>query len=277
MREQGLGRLAAARLGGDAHLDALDAAREERERGIAESVELRDATGQGLREPGLALAPGAQHPALDHRTQARAAAKVGEDGAVEHLAQLVGHSRHRVDHPLADRADEARGGARHLRDERSAGGDIGLAQVVLGHPAPAGLEAGADALPDLGVAQELHPHDLGDRLAGDVVLGGAEPPADDHRVAAREREAEARHDAFVVVADLGLEVRVDAREREPLAEPGRVRIDDLTEQQLGADRHHLAAHHGPVRGKGECPRRPALSAREDAHRKGRTSPRQVVR
>ena len=275
-REQGLGRARVLRLGGDAHLDALDAAREEGERRVAEAVELRDASAKRLREPGLALAPGAQHPALDYRAQPRAAAQVGANGALEHLAQLVGHSRHRVDHLLAHRTDEPRGGARHLLDDRSAGGDIRLAQVVLRHPAPAGAEARPDALPDLWVALELHSHDLGDRLAGDVVLGGAEPPADDHRVAAREREAQTRHDAFVVVADLGLEMRVDAGERELLAEPGRVRIDDLAEQQLGADRHHLAAHRGPIRGKGECPRRPALTASGGTRRRAQ-EPRQVVR
>ena len=92
------------------------------------------------------------------------------------------------------------------------------------------MEAHADTLPDVGVTLEFHSHDLDDRLAGDVVLGGAEPPADDHCLTARERQADAGHDSFVVVADLGLEVRVDAGERELLSEPGRVRIDDLSEQ-----------------------------------------------
>ena len=61
------------------------------------------------------------------------------------------------------------------------------------------------------VGAELDAHDLGDALAGDVVVRRTEAAAHDHRVAALESEAERRHDAGQVVADLGLEVRVDAR------------------------------------------------------------------
>ena len=219
-REQGSRRLRVGRLGGNAHLDALDSARQERKGGVPEAVELRNAIRQGLRESGLALAPGAKHPTLDDRAQSGAPPEIREDAALEHLPELVGHSRHGVDHLRADRTDEPGGGSRHLRDERGPDRDIGLAQVVLRHPAPARLEARADAISDLVAAHERNAHDFGDRLAGDVVLGGSEAAADDHRVAAREREAQARHDALVVVADLGLEVRVDAGERELLAEPG---------------------------------------------------------
>ena len=76
-----------------------------------------------------------------------------------------------------------------------------------------------DALGDVVVALELDAHDLGDALAGDVVVRRTEAAAHDHRVAAIERKAEHRHDASAVVTDLGLEMRVDAREGELLADP----------------------------------------------------------
>jgi len=40
------------------------------------------------------------------------------------------------------------------------------------------------------------------------------------------------------------EVRVDARQRELLADPRRIRVDDLAQQQLGPDGNDLAAHGG---------------------------------
>ncbi len=52
-------------LGGDAHLDALYAARLERECRIARPVQLHDALAEHLGEPRLRLTPGTQHPALD--------------------------------------------------------------------------------------------------------------------------------------------------------------------------------------------------------------------
>src|SRR5439155_16866775 len=78
--------------------------------------------------------------------------------------------------------------------------------------------------------------------SGDVVLGGSETAAHDHRIAAGQGELERAHDPVQVVADLGLEERVDPGEGELLADPGRVRIDDLAEQQLGPDGYHLASH-----------------------------------
>ena len=83
---------------------------------------------------------------------------------------------------------------------------------------------------------------LGDGLPGDVVLGRPEPAAADHRVAAGQGLPDGRDDAAVVVADLDLEVGVDAGQGQLLADPGRVGVDDLAEEQLGADGDDLAAH-----------------------------------
>ena len=45
-----------------------------------------------------------------------------------------------------------------------------------------------------------------------------------------------------VVADDGLEVQVDAERRQPRRDVLGVRIDDLAEQDLGADRKDLCFH-----------------------------------
>ena len=84
----------------------------------------------------------------------------------------------------------------------------------------------------------------GDDLAGDVVLGGSQPAAADHRVAAFQGLAQRGFHAREVVADLDLEVRVDTGQGQLLTDPGRVGIDDLAEQQLGADGDDFAAHAG---------------------------------
>ena len=90
---------------------------------------------------------------------------------------------------------------------------------------------------------------LGDRLPGDVVLRRTEPAAHEHGVGAVERLAQRVDDAAEVVAHLHLVAAVDARQGELLADPRRVRVDDLSEQELGADSHHLADHGmGPYAG-----------------------------
>ena len=198
------------------------------------------------------MAPGAQHAALDHRADARPPLQIGDHGRADHGPHLVRHAGHRVDHLLADRADQAGRRAGHLRDRHGTVRDVRLTQVVGRHLPAARGEQRADPLGHLGAADQGHAHHLGDRLAGDVVLGRPEPAAQDHRVAALQREADAGDDAREIVADLGLEVRIDAGERQLLADPGRVAVDDLAEQQLGADGDDLAAHE-PALSASSCP------------------------
>ena len=114
-------------------------------------------------------------------------------------------------------------------------------------PRPANMLA--DVLGQLLVGLERHAHHLGDGLAGDVVLGGPSPPQHDDGVGcARAPARRRRHDAVEVVADLGLEERVDPGQGQLLADPRRVGVDDLPEQQLGSDGDDLAAHGGNASG-----------------------------
>ena len=234
---------------GESDLDALDARGEEGDRHAPVARQGLEALAHGLGETGLARPPRAQHPTRDHRGLPRVALtgqEVGQDRAFEHVGHLVGHAGHGVDHLLAYRADQSRRRAAGLGDDRGATGNVGLEQVVLGHRAPPRPEHRADCRHDLLVALEGHVHHLGERRAGDVVLSRPESAADDDRVAARERGAKRQHDALVVVADVLVEVRADPVRRELLAEPLRVRVGDLAEQQLRADRDDLNPHGRPL-------------------------------
>ena len=195
-----------------------------------------------LVEPALALAPHPQHPAGDHRRLAGPPAQVGQHGALEHLLHLVGHAGHGVDDPIAHRADQPGRGAARLGDHRRPVGHHRLAKVAFGHRSAPGCEHVSDRLGHRLVGAKLDPHHLGDRLTGDVVVGGAEPAAHDHRVGLFEGPPQRSHDAVEVVTDLPLGQRVDAVGGELLPDPRRVGVDDLAEQQLGADGDDVTSH-----------------------------------
>ena len=81
-----------------------------------------------------------------------------------------------------------------------------------------------------------------DRVAGDVVLGRAQTAADEHDVGAGGGEPERLDDPVEVVADRLVVRDVHAGGGELFGHPPRVRIGDLPEQQLGADRDDLGPH-----------------------------------
>ena len=85
-------------------------------------------------------------------------------------------------------------------------------------------------------------HDLGDRLARDVVLGSAQATATNDGVSTLERRPQGRDDPRVVVAHLGLLETRDPHRRQLLTDPGRICIYDLAEQELGPDGQDLAVH-----------------------------------
>src|SRR4029077_5116449 len=73
-----------------------------------------------------------------------------------------------------------------------------------------------------------------------------------------------------VVADLAVLARVDARQRELLADPRAVRVDDLAEQQLGTDGEDVTPHGRPSA-------RPSRTAESRAPTAATTSPRPRAR
>ena len=137
-------------------------------------------------------------------------------------------------------------GAARLGDDRGAVGDLCLAQVVVRHAPAAAGEHLADDLGHAVVVMQRHTHHAGDRVAGEVVVGGAEPAADDHRVGIDEHPGEHSLNASEVVADLHLQQRVDPRRGELFADPLAVRVGDLAEQQFRADGEDVTPHGRPA-------------------------------
>ena len=83
---------------------------------------------------------------------------------------------------------------------------------------------------------------LRSRLLGEVVLRGAEATGGDHDVAAREREGERVLHPLRVIAHRRVVVDRNAQRLQPAREVLRVRVDDLTHQQLRADGDDFRDH-----------------------------------
>ena len=226
-----------------AHHDPLDPAGEERDRRVLLGV---DPVGDHLGQPGLRCAPRLQRAAHDDRRLTGPGEQVREHVLADHQLHLVRHARAprrrpcrraRPGHPARCRSGWG--------SARAPFGHVGLAQVVRRHVPAAGPEQRRDVLDELLPPLQLDAQELGDRLAGHVVLGGSEPAAHDDRVGIIEHLAHRADHPAQVVADLAVLHRVDADRGELLADPRGVRIDDLAEQELGADREDVSPHSRP--------------------------------
>ena len=232
------------RLGGDPHLQPLETGSEKGQRRVADLVEFGHARRQHLGETGFGLAPGAQGAAGDRRWVAAAAGQVAEHEPGEHLLHLPRHARDGVHDAVLGGQHQPGGGAGHHRNELSRRRLARLVEVVHRHATTAGAEHLDDALDHGGVLVERLLDEDTERFPREVVLGGAQPAAHDHCVGAVQCAAQRVDEAIEVVAHLGLKERIEPDEGQLLADPAGVSIDDLTQQQLGADRDHFNVHLG---------------------------------
>ena len=83
---------------GQADLQPVPTAGEERQRDVAVVVEAGDDVVEAGVEPALGLPPHLEDARGDHRRLAGTGEEVGEHGAFDHLLHLVGHPRDGVDH-----------------------------------------------------------------------------------------------------------------------------------------------------------------------------------
>ena len=73
-------------------------------------------------------------------------------------------------------------------------------------------------------------------------MSRAQSAANDDGVGVDQRAAQGRLDSPEVVADFDLQQRVDAVGSQLLSHPRTVGVDDLAEQQLGADGDDVTPH-----------------------------------
>ena len=216
------------------------------------AVELVDAGGEPLGQARLAVAPRAQRAADDERRcRPSAAAEVGQDGAARACpaSRRARRARRRSPRPvplgLADRADQPGRGAAGLLDDRWRPRGRRPARRLLAGMSPAARRRtwpGCSSTRS-GSRTSSTPMTSAMRLAGDVVLGRAEAAAHDHRVAAGQGAGAARPTMRSRLSPTFVwKWESMPAERELLADPGRVGVDDLPEQQLGADGHDFTAH-----------------------------------
>ncbi len=125
--------------------------------------------------------------------------------------------------------------------------DVGLLEVVLRHgPAGEAPELLAEHHLQLRTPHERDPGHERDRLAREIVLRRAQTAGHEHDVGARGRERQGLRDAVDVVPHRLVMQDVDPDGGQLLGHPPGVRVRDLAEEQLRADRDDLCPHDDPT-------------------------------
>ena len=164
------------------------------------------------------------------------------DLRLPHPLQLRGRAGHGDDDAAVLLHPPAGGGAARVGDRAGGGDEHRLLDVALREAEAAGGEEGAQPLLHLFVHVHLLVQAEGDRLAGEVVLGGAEAAGDEDEVGALVGAAYRLRQALEVVADGGNVVHVDAHGRQADGEVLRIGVEDLAEQYLRANGDDLRLH-----------------------------------
>ena len=216
---------------------------------------------EALVEPALALAPRLQHPAGDDPRLAGAGPQVRQHGPLEHVLHLVGHARARRTRPCRRPGRSAparcRGSAGSRSRRRAPGPGAGCSPASAGsrlanssRMTSATASSCTSSTPPITAA-------IASRVTSSWV--GPRPPVTITASASSSSRRSARLDAPDVVADLDLQQRPDAVQGQPITDPRRVGVVDLTEQELRPDGEDVTAHGADRR----------TSARSGRHADGR--------
>ncbi len=282
--DQRLGLLRAGRLGHQLDVD-FAAVREHRDLGVLQRAE---EVFDLLVELRLADPHGVQGTGVDRVAQTVGAHQPGHELLGEHRLHLARHARH-AGHELAVRAqrDEAGRGAVRVGEHHAALRQIGLAAVVVGHRPAEVAETLLDRAQRRLVQHQRRADRARHRVLGQVVHRRPEAAGGDRAVGARQHVLQHRREPVGVVAHRVLGEHVDAVVGQHARDVHAVGVDQLAEQDLGADRDDLDRCHQnrpraprarlttePPR-RGEAPARPARprttadSARAHRHRSRR--------
>jgi hypothetical protein len=236
--DQAFGGLGVGGFGRDADLD-LAARGEKGHGGVGGTrVEVVEAVG----DPRLGTPPGSEQPAADHPVGTGGGMEPGQNVIGQEQLHLLGDAGKGEDPGAVVIDGQAGCGALRIGKHLGATGKIGLTEVGRRHlPSQ---HRPALPQPFLVLGRVVHRDSEGgaDGLSGEIVLGGADPAGDDDRVGTFDGGLEGGCHASEVVAHHLLVVGVEPVLGEGAAEGGGVAVDDLAEEQFGADGHHFDDH-----------------------------------
>ena len=164
------------------------------------------------------------------------------DLVLHQMLHFVGYARQRNDHFAAAFEPHARRRAVRVEQHRAAGRNQSLSAVeVVEFDAPL-FEHPFYMVGDGLVRDEFAAEHFGQRLFGDVVLGGAESAGDDCDVRLAEGAFHAPDDLRAVIADRDFFMHDDARGVEVAGDGYGIGIHDLTDEDFIADSDDRCFH-----------------------------------
>ncbi len=192
-------------------------------------------------------APEAEGAADNHFGGPALGLEVGDGGVLPHAFHFAGDAGESHDHNVGlGRPDDAGSSADGVGEDGRALGDQGLFAVAVGEGAAPLGEFGLDVGPDGGLFDQGDVEGLSDRRCGQVVGGRAESTGADDQVGAAGSLFEGGLEPIGVVADGALVVVGDAEVGELLGEVLGVSVEDVTEEEFGADADDFGDFHGFV-------------------------------
>jgi hypothetical protein len=117
-----------------------------------------------------------------------------------------------------------------------------LTEIVFGHLPAEPFEDRSDRRGKLRITMQLATGCVRDALPSHVVRRRSQTAGDDDRVGSVHRAGDGLAHARHVVADDGVEVDIDTDGGQRLRDRLRVRVGDLSQEQLGSDSYDLGVH-----------------------------------
>ena len=155
---------------------------------------------------------------------------------------FVRHAGNCVHHLVPHRTNESRRRATTLRNHRGTDRNLRLTKVVGRHASTTRGKHLDDGLRNFLVVAKFDSHHRRDGVAREIVVGRAQSAAHDDRIGVIEASPQLFDDAIDIVAHLHLNVAGDAVGCELFTDPRGIRVDDLTEQQLGTHGKNVTTH-----------------------------------
>lgn len=162
-------------------------------------------------------------------------AEVGDDLVGDKPLHLEGHTRETDDCAFLGFDHEGGRSAVGVSDHLGSSRYLGLTLVVFGEYEAPVLEPFTEFSERVSVGDYIDAEDVSDCFTCQIVLGRSDAAAGNYDIGATKRDAQDLGHAVLVVADARLVEDVGTVFGEALGNPSRVGVDDLAQEEFGAD------------------------------------------